>query len=254
MAERSLITYCFIGFLCGASTVICGTLAVIGSIFSPSGAVPHKFARLWSKSLIFFCGAKVQVIGEENIPRSGTHIFIANHQSLLDIPVFFASFPLMFSIMAKKMLFSIPFMGWTMTRAGYIPVDKQDGRQLRVTLARARQVLASGRSLLIFPEGGRSPDGQIRRFKRGAFYLALKTGAPIIPVAICGSWHVLPKGSLRLRPGPILVHVGKPVETAGRLPKESDRLREEVEKRVKQALTEYSNKGGSRRADGARET
>jgi 1-acyl-sn-glycerol-3-phosphate acyltransferase len=160
----------------------------------------------------------------------------------------------MFSIMAKKMLFSIPFMGWTMTRAGYIPVDKQDGRHMRVTLARARQVLASGRSLLIFPEGGRSPDGKIRRFKRGAFYLALKTGAPIIPVAICGSWHVLPKGSLKLRTGPILVHVGEPVETAGRSPKESDRLREEVEKRVKQAFADYSNRAGYGPAGDARET
>ena len=229
MAERSLPGHWFVSFFICCSTFFCGAFAVFCSLFSRSGRVAHRFARFWAKSLIFIAGIRVFVKGKENLPREGACIFIANHQSLMDIPAFFSTIPLEFRVLAKGMLFSIPFMGWTMGRAGYIPIYKDDPKKSLSTIKKAMAVLSSGVSLLIFPEGGRSVDGRIRRFKSGAFYLAIKAQAPIVPVAICGSRKILPKGSLKINRGTITLYVEKPIATAHRRSKERAELMEEVE-------------------------
>jgi 1-acyl-sn-glycerol-3-phosphate acyltransferase len=139
---------------------------------------------------------------------------MANHASLLDIPALFAQLPYQFHIMAKKELFYTPFLGWYLRAAGHFAIDRSDPRKTARSIRRVVLALRKGRSLAVFPEGTRSADGSLKEFKPGAFKIALRARALIVPVTIRGAHTVLPKGSLTPRFGRIDVLIGEPIETA----------------------------------------
>jgi 1-acyl-sn-glycerol-3-phosphate acyltransferase len=198
------------------STIFFGSISVFVSLFDQSGRTQIKVARVWSRSLLRFAGVKVKVEGIRKIHRGGSYVFAANHASYMDTPVVLSHIPVQFRFLAKKGLFHIPFLGTHLTQAGHIPVPREDPRASVRTLARAARIVRDKSiSVLIFPEGGRTEDGELQPFKDGAAYIAIKSGVPLVPVAIGGTRKILPMHSATFRRGRVTLRIGEPIPTAG---------------------------------------
>ena len=171
-------------------------------------------ARAWARWLARGVGCPAKVLGLENLEPGASYVFASNHTSALDILALFCVLPENFRWIAKKELFGIPMFGPAMLRAGYIPIDRSDRRAALKSLINASQRIADGASVVIFPEGTRSKDGSLLPFKSGGMGLALKSGVPVVPVAITGARQALPPKKLLLTPGSITVRLGKPIPSA----------------------------------------
>jgi len=194
-------------------TLVLGSLVIIAYLFDRSGKKGHRIARRWAKIALLATGVKVKVEGLEQIQGKGPYIFMSNHQGGYDIFALHGHLPFDFKWLAKKELFSIPFFGWTLTAAGYISIDRKGSRDTVRAMNEAAQKIQDGMSVVIFPEGSRSPDGLIQPFKKGGFTLAIKSKVPIIPVAIVGSREIMPKGKMTVNPGKITIRIGPTIET-----------------------------------------
>jgi 1-acyl-sn-glycerol-3-phosphate acyltransferase len=201
-------------------TIILGCISLLASFFDRSGEIQHGFARLWSRIILGTIGAKVQIEGLERIDTSRAQVYVVNHLSALDIPVLYAYLPFQFRILAKKELFSYPFMGWHLRRSGQIPVVLENPKASVRSLNLAVAAIKSGKSLVIFPEGGRSPDGQLKSFMGGAFYAGIKAQVDIVPIALVGTYEMLKMNTWHIRPGPVQMIVGEPIHTAGMSPRD----------------------------------
>lgn len=158
---------------------------------------------MWIMALgVKAAGIRVRVEGGENI-RPGVHyIFLSNHVSNLDPTVLLPAIPGMTSVFLKKELMKIPLLGTAFRMARYVPVSRGNSREeAQQSVQAATEALNSGLHIMVFPEGTRSPDGRLLPFKKGAFFLAEETGAPIIPVVISGTERMMPKGTPRITPG-----------------------------------------------------
>ncbi len=162
-----------------AITAFMSFWAVIFSFFPNSDDRVHKIARLWGKLLLLICDTKVEVIGKENFPYKNPHVLMANHQSDFDILIALAHLPGQFRWLAKKDLFNIPIFGAAMKSAGYISIDRQNREMALQSLDEAALRVRNGKSLMTFPEGTRSRDGEIKAFKQGSFFVAIESGVPI---------------------------------------------------------------------------
>jgi 1-acyl-sn-glycerol-3-phosphate acyltransferase len=173
----------------------------------------HQNSIRWARSIIALSPIwHLVVTGREHLQPGKHYVIIANHQSLLDILAVCAALPLNFKFLAKRELFQIPIMGWGMASAGYIPVDRASHRSGREAMQRITRVLNLGVSVLLFPEGTRSPDGKVQAFKMGAFKLARDNKAEILPIVIEGTGQALPKRSWLIRKRTVfVVSIGKPV-------------------------------------------
>ena len=189
--------------LFGVATVILGFLSSIVALFDRSGRVSHHFARYWSKFIFWGVGIRVHVSGVENIPKDRAVIFAGNHQSTIDIPAMFGYLPAQFRIMAKQILFMVPFLGWHLYLSGNVPIDRKNPKKAQRGLLQAAARVRKNISLFVFVEGTRSRDGNLTKFKRGSFTLAKKLNAPIVPVAIMGTYELMPAGSVLAKPGEI---------------------------------------------------
>ncbi|HXG92853.1 MAG TPA: lysophospholipid acyltransferase family protein [Blastocatellia bacterium] len=203
----------FANLLWYAYTVVMASLSLLAWPFDRTGKLQHWCARWWCRLIAWTIGARIQVYGKENVRPDQNYVYMANHCSLVDIPALFAYLPYQFRIMAKKELFYVPFMGWHLWSAGNFPVDRSDGRKTAQSLRRVIEGVRGGKSLAVFPEGTRSPDGRLQQFKPGAFKIAMRAGVPIVPVTIRGTHAVLPKGSLAPRGGRVEVLIGEPIDT-----------------------------------------
>ena len=195
-----------------AITAFMSFWSIVFSIFPTAVNKIHKVANLWAKILLLICNTKVKVIGEENLLRGKPQIFMANHQSDFDILISLAYIPVQFRWIAKKELFAIPIFGAAMRSAGYIEIDRSNKEKALQSIDEAALRIQRGKSIMTFPEGTRSRDGEIKPFKQGVFHLAIKSGVPIVPVSIIGSGRIMPKRSLRIKPGQIKLMIGKPIE------------------------------------------
>jgi len=186
--------------------------AVIFSLIPNSENRIHKIANLWAKILLSISNTKVQVIGAENILHGKPQVFMANHQSDFDILIALGHVPGQFRWIAKKELFNIPIFGAAMKNAGYIEIDRNNHERAMRSLEEAALRIREGKSVMTFPEGTRSRDGEIKPFKQGTFHLAIKSGVPIVPITIIGSGQIMPKRSLKVTPGKVKLIIGKPIE------------------------------------------
>lgn len=178
-------------------------------------------SRFWSKHLILPFVAKIKIKGMENIPKRTPVIFISNHQSYLDIPVILSCLPGSFRFIVKREYFRTPILGAYTKWSGHLSINREVGSVAHKTLAKAIELIRSGKSIIIFPEGTRSADGALGKFKRGGFALAFETGVPIVPLAISGSYKILKRNSLLIFPGRIMLNIGKPINLkAGKPSKE----------------------------------
>ena len=198
------------------NTFVFSTLTILVCLFDKTGCLAHAWcARSWARSVLFMVGVKLRVRGLDNFDPGRAYILTANHLSLFDVLVLLAGLPIQFRWMAKKEVFAIPLMGWAMTRVGYVSIDRENKEKAWAHLYQAKGKLEEGYSLMFFPEGTRSPDGEMKRFKSGAFVLALHAGVPVAPISIVGTREIMPKRSVLFYPGTVDLVVSPPIEPEG---------------------------------------
>jgi 1-acyl-sn-glycerol-3-phosphate acyltransferase len=194
-------------------TVVLGTISLLSSVLDRSGDFGHRCARAWARLILKTTGVRVRVSGLEHLDPSRSYVFAANHQSIYDIPIVFTALPYQLRIVAKDSLRKIPFLGWHLQRTGHLLVDRS--RPGAGVVKKMARLVGEHHSLIVFPEGTRSVDGTVARFKGGSFVLAHEAGVPIVPISISGSRHVMKKGRLMVCPGEVTVTVHAPIETSG---------------------------------------
>jgi 1-acyl-sn-glycerol-3-phosphate acyltransferase len=207
MTIGRILLILFIGFFLSL-------LALFSIPFDKKGGTYFWAGSRWSMFSMFVCRVKVKLEGKENTPPGGNYIVVSNHASMFDIPAMMSVFPTM-RIMFKKELSYVPLWGWALRWGKHIMVDRGRSIEAMKSIDRAADAIRSGGSVLLFAEGTRTRDGNLLPFKRGAFSLAAKSGVPILPITINGSFRILPKKSLNIRPSTIHMIIGKPIPTAG---------------------------------------
>lgn len=211
-----LWSYLWVVPMIALSTAGHGLVSHFASLFDSSGHTQLRVARVWARSLLWIARVHVEVKGLDRVRGDVNYVFTANHLSYMDTPVVLAYVPARFRFLAKEELFKIPFLGWHLTRAGHIPVPLDDPRARIRTLNQAADLIhRQGISLLIFPEGGRSEDGELQDFKGGAAYFAIKAQVPLVPMALVGTRRILPMHSLIFRRGRVKLVIGQPISTEG---------------------------------------
>ncbi len=229
-----LRSYFILAPLIWAYTLILGTLSLICSLFDRSGRIQHNCAHLWSWLIIKTILSPVKVTGmdTDKIEKSNPRVYAVTHASALDIPILYVYLPFQFRIIFKSELLAYPFIGWHLKRSGQVCINQQNPAASIGAIKSALKSLRSGMPLVIFPEGGRTRDGQIQPFLPGAFFLAIKAQADIVPIALVGTFDLLPMNTYHIKCQPLEMRVGEPISTAGLTVRDTD----EVSARVKSAI------------------
>jgi 1-acyl-sn-glycerol-3-phosphate acyltransferase len=195
-------------------TVVFGITSIPFGFFDKNGTILHAFARNWSKLIMKTILSPVRVTGLEKIDTSRTYVYAVNHASALDIPVLYASLPFKFRIVHKKELLSYPVIGWHLKRSGQVCVDQQNPSHSVGQIKSAVRTLKNGMPLVIFPEGGRTADGKIQPFLAGAFFMAIKANVDIVPIALIGTYELLPMDTFHIKSRPLQMRIGNPISTS----------------------------------------
>jgi 1-acyl-sn-glycerol-3-phosphate acyltransferase len=195
-------------------TIVFGITSIPFGFFDKSGRILHGFARQWSKLIMKTILSPVRVTGLEKIDILRTYVYAVNHASALDIPVLYASLPFQFRIVHKKELLSYPVIGWHLKRSGQVCVDQQNPSHSVGQIKSAVRTLKNGMPLVIFPEGGRTADGKIQPFLAGAFFMAIKANVDIVPIALVGTYELLPMDTFHIKSRPLEMRIGDPIPTS----------------------------------------
>lgn len=219
-------------------TAVLVTVSAVSALFAPAGRWQRRLYRAWAASVLAIFGAKVRVDGAEHLDESANYVIVANHLSLVDVPVIMQSLPVDFKFLAKRELLRVPFIGWYLKRAGHLTVERGNLRSsIEGMNDCARLIHDRHLSVLVFPEGTRSPDGKARHFKDGAAYLCIQAGVAAAPVALSGTWDILPARSSYIMPGEVQVRIGAPVDCSSFSLRERAALTAVLEDRVKDLLS-----------------
>ena len=194
-------------------TLVLGVVSLACSFFDRNGRIQDKFARLWSWLIMKTILSPVKVTGLDKIDTTRPLVYAANHSSALDIPVLYTNLPFHFRIIFKKELLSYPFVGWHLKRSGQICIDQQNPAASIGSLKSALKSLKAGMPLVVFPEGGRTPNGNLLPFLPGAFFLAIKAGLDVVPIALVGMYELLPMNTFHIKSRPLEMRVGTPIPT-----------------------------------------
>jgi 1-acyl-sn-glycerol-3-phosphate acyltransferase len=213
-------------------TLVLGLLALPGGLFDESGRRLHWFSRAWSWLIMKTILSPVKVTGLDKIDTSKPHVYAVNHASAMDIPVLYVHLPFQFRIVFKKELLAYPVVGWQLKRSGQVCIDQQKPTNSIAAIRSAVKSLKAGMPLVIYPEGGRTPDGEIKPFLPGAFFLAIKAQVDIVPVALIGTYELLPMNTYHIKCRPLEMRVGEPISTTGLKMKDL----EEVSAKVRKAM------------------
>jgi len=223
-----------------AWTALWISVALVVAALAGRRAALAMARRIWAPGLLLGAGARHHTTFERDLDPDRPRMYVANHQSFIDIPALFRALPAPLHFLAKSELGAVPLLGWYIRATGMVLVARGGRRRGAASVAEAARLLAAGRSVLSFPEGTRSRDGRLGRFRSGAFGAALASGVEVVPVGLIGSGKVLPVGGFRVRPGRIEVRVGVPIE-AGRFdPDDRAGLAREAERAVARLLGETS--------------
>lgn len=210
-----LRSYFIIDPLIWVYTLVMGLLAIPAGFFDRDGRILHWFSFAWSWLIMKTIFSPVKVIGLDKIDTSKPHVYAVNHASALDIPVLYVYLPFQFRIAFKKELLAYPVVGWHLKRSGQVCIDQQNPSHSISSIRAALKGLKAGLPLVIFPEGGRTNDGHIKPFLAGAFFLAIKAQVDIVPVALVGTYELLPMDTYHIKCRPLEMRVGQPILTAG---------------------------------------
>jgi len=205
------------------------------------GKILSKIVKYWARTIFLSAGIKTKIIGLENLDSSKNYIFAANHSSSLDIPLMLGFIPFWIVPISKVELKWIPFLGWAMQMAGHVFVDRSKHKKAMSSIKNIKNSLIKRpRSILLFPEGSRTKDGQIKQFKSGGLGLGIETKIPIAPVAIIGTFDSLKKGTKLFINNLLIIKVGNPIDTTGYSEKDRKTLANIVCDRVKELKNDYS--------------
>jgi 1-acyl-sn-glycerol-3-phosphate acyltransferase len=209
----------------GLSTVVLGTLSLLASLVDGRGMRAHRYAQWWSRVILWTSGVRLDRRGR--LPSLDRRcVFVANHASIYDIPIVFVAVPRQLRIMAKATLGRIPFIGWHLHRSGHLLVDRHNpGVSI---FKKMERMTRHGTSLIVFPEGGRTIDGELLPFKPGVFLLAIEHDLAIVPISVSGSRLVMPFGRLMVCPADVRVTVHEPIDTSALTRRDARRLAAEV--------------------------
>jgi 1-acyl-sn-glycerol-3-phosphate acyltransferase len=220
----------------GLSTIFWGVIAIVTSFFTRTGNPVHIVARMWARGILFVSRIKVTVNGLANIDPTQSYVYMSNHQSNFDIPVLLGYLPVQFRWLAKAELFKIPIFGRAMRGAGYVKIDRFNQEAAFESINEAAGKMKNGVSVMIFPEGTRSLDGNIRSFKKGGFIMAVDAGVPIVPVVIKGTWPIMDKSSLRINTGEVSLNIETPIATTDYTRDNKDDLIQSVRVVIREGL------------------
>lgn len=229
-----LRSYLFLDPLIWFYTLAMGPLGLVGGFFDRDGSVMHGFARTWSWLIMKSIFSPVKVTGLEKIDTSKPHVYAVNHASALDIPILYVNLPFQFRIAFKKELLAYPVVGWHLKRSGQICIDQQNPSHSISSIRAALKGLKAKLPLVIFPEGGRSPDGYIKPFQSGAFFLAIKAKVDVVPIALVGTYELLPMDTYHIKCRNVEMRVGEPISTAGLTIRDLDALSSKVQKSLEE--------------------
>jgi 1-acyl-sn-glycerol-3-phosphate acyltransferase len=217
-------TYLFVWPLLGLATTGFGCLSLLCGLWDRSGRQQHAIARAWANALLWISLSPVTLIGRERLQPGEPAVYASNHLSYYDTPVLFAKLPFQFRILAKQSLWKLPFVGWYLNRSGQVPIDHKSGRGAVAGLLRGVKTLQQGLPLVIFPEGGRAEHGRMTPFQSGAAFMAIKAQVPLVPLALVGTYEMLPIHTYHLTPRPLKIVVGEAIPTAGLTTRDADEL------------------------------
>lgn len=217
-------------------SAVLGTCVIGLALIAPHSRWIDSIIRFWARRLLGAAGVDLEVRNAEVLKPGEPHIIIGNHSSYLDIPALQSAIPLPLRFLAKKSLFVIPIFGWAIGAAGFVPIDRKDRSKAKDSFDRAAALIRAGLTVAVFPEEGRSRSREMRPFKRGAFLLALKAGVPIVPVAIRGMYDVLPAVRPIVRPGPVTIVFGEPIDVTRFSVKQRDELGDLTRARILEML------------------
>lgn len=222
-------------------TVMLGIPVIVISFFSKTGRIPYKLARLWSWLVVKTNRVNIRIEGREKLQRDSSYIFMSNHASNLDPPVIAYTLEHTLRFVAKKSLTKIPVFGTAIRLARMIVIDRDDAQGAREAINSAVKELSGGISAFFFAEGTRSLDGRLQKFKKGGVMLALKAKLPIVPITIIGSYELLPKNAIRVKPGVVRVIISDPIDTKDYTEDDRDVLLERVRSVISETLEKYGN-------------
>ena len=231
-----LRSYFILNPLIWAYTLILGTLSLASSFFDRNGRIQHNFARLWSWLIMKTILSPVKVTGmnididkdKDKRDTSKPRVYAVTHASALDIPILYVNLPFQFRIIFKSELLAYPFIGWHLKRSGQVCINQQNPAASIGAVKSALRSLRNGTPLVIFPEGGRTRDGEIQPFLPGAFFLAIKAQADIVPIALLGTFDLLPMNTYHIKCQPLEMRVGAPISTAGFTLRDTDAVSAKV--------------------------
>lgn len=224
------------------ATLFFGLLATFGCLIFRNGNIAIVLGGIWSRIILRAAGIRIRYIDLENRDRKLPCVFIANHQSMVDIIALLPALPRGTRFVAKESLFRIPVLGWAIAAGGFVPIDRSNINKAMRSLEKAGSRIRAGNSVILFPEGTRSRDGLLRPFKKGAFHMALKAGVPIVPVTIQGSFQRLRPNSLRITPGEVVVHFGEPLDISAYDDNSVNELKIELHRRITTTLEGLENR------------
>ena len=219
-----LRSYLILNTLIWFYTLAMGVIALPGGMFDRTGRRLHWFSRTWSWLIMKTILSPVKVTGLDKIDTTKAHVYAVNHASALDIPVLYVNLPFQFRIVFKKELLAYPIVGWQLRRSGQVCIDQQKPTSSIAAIRSAVKSLKAGMPLVIFPEGGRTPDGDIKPFLPGAFFLAIKAQVDIVPVALVGTYELLPMNTYHIKCRPLEMRVGEPISTTGMTMRDLERV------------------------------
>jgi len=209
-------------------TAVCGSLSLLLSFVDKNGRIQHRIAQTWARILVWGSGCSLAVRGAKNLRKCPVAVYASNHTSYMDTPVIFAALPFQFRILAKKELWPIAFIGWYLGRSGQIPIDTANPRATLSSLGMGVKALRSGMPLFVFPEGRRTPTGELQEFLSGAAYLAIRSQVPLVPIALIGVYDLLPIHSRHFYPSKLVLAAGEPILTTGMTARQTDELTERL--------------------------
>lgn len=210
-----LRSYFILDPLIWAYTLVLGTISLLSSFFDRDGRIQHNLARLWSWLIMKTIFSPVAVSGAEHLAGTKPRVYAVNHASALDIPILYVHLPFQFRIVFKSELLSYPFVGWHLKRSGQVCINQQNPSASIGAIKSALKSLKKGVPLVIFPEGGRCRDGKLQPFLPGAFFLAIKAQADIVPIALVGTFDLLPMNTYHIKCQPLEMRIGEPISTSG---------------------------------------
>jgi 1-acyl-sn-glycerol-3-phosphate acyltransferase len=234
------LTLCVFVPLMALATAGFGCLSLVCGLWDRSGRQQHFVARVWAKTMLIISCSPVEVVGREKLIGHSAAVYASNHLSYMDTPVLFGKLPFQFRILAKQELWKLPFIGWYLGRSGQVPIDSRSGRSAIAGLLRGVATLKSGLSLVVFPEGGRAPDGRLRGAASGSAFMAIRAGVPLVPVALIGTYELLPMHVYSLRPRPLKIVIGDAMSTEGLNTRDADALTERMLAAISEMYYRYS--------------